>query len=111
MVIVKNAAGCSATSAIYDYNTGIHDALKNLSISVFPNPNKGVFTVSLTANVPTDVNMSIQNSLGQTVYSKHKITINGKFSELITFDKMVPGMYFLIIKNKEGSSVNKFFVE
>jgi M6 family metalloprotease-like protein len=110
-VSVKNASGCTASSAIYDYNTGINDLANRISMSVYPNPNNGTFTISISGIVSSPVSLFIQNSLGQIAYSTNDLYIMDRFSKQISIDKPAQGMYFLILKNKDGQTAYKFFVE
>lgn len=50
-VIVYNAAGCSDTSSVFGYGTGISKVLQNNGISVFPNPAADLVFVTTTQKV------------------------------------------------------------
>jgi M6 family metalloprotease-like protein len=110
-VIIKNANGCSASSIMYDFNTSIREIGRNVNMIVYPNPNNGSFTLNISGDIISTVRLTIQNSLGQTVYSVNDLKIKGNYSEIINMNKMVPGMYHLVLTNKEGQSVTRFFVE
>jgi uncharacterized repeat protein (TIGR01451 family) len=74
------------------------------TFDVFPNPNKGVFTVKLNVAKPTKMQLSILNYLGQTIKSE-TITADN-YAE--TFDlSAVPNGIYLVKLTIEGRSVVK----
>lgn len=111
-VIVKNANGCGTASAPFNFKyTGINEIGKNVKLAVYPNPNNGLFTLTISGSIHSPVSLIIQNSLGQNIYTKNGINVNGQYSELINLDKMVQGIYYLILTNTEGQTVSRVFVD
>jgi M6 family metalloprotease-like protein len=111
-VVVKNANGCAAKSALYNFTyVGIREIGQNVSMNVYPNPNNGSFTFNISGNISSPVNLLIQNSLGQTIYSRNDISMVGTYTEKINLKNLAPGIYHIMLTNKEGRSVSRFFVE
>jgi Zn-dependent metalloprotease len=89
--IAERKQGWSAT-----YNsliTGIADNLTSESISVYPNPNNGQFTISFPANNSKDIVIKIFNTIGEEVWNysnkgKNDTQINADLS------KEASGIYF-----------------
>jgi len=88
-----------------------NDSLNAFQMKVFPNPNTGLFTITLnmaTAN-REKIKMTIVNLLGQVVYSKEYEEGGTLITETIELDKSLPvGVYTLqvTIGNKvENTSV------
>jgi len=80
------------------------------SLSLFPNPNKGTFTLSGT--VPgREVNYEVTNMLGQVVYKGTAQPVNGRINEQVRPESMVPGSYLLRVKTETGNVTFHFVVE
>jgi hypothetical protein len=84
--------------------TAIND-VKNSQFKVYPNPTNGVFAIELVGNAEYDV--SVNNVLGQTVYSTTTNGINTPI-DLSNFDK---GIYTVELKNKNAIYTEKVVVE
>lgn len=69
----------------------------SLLIKIYPNPNKGVFTLELNMPYAADpIVVELVNALGQIVYSKMVPSNNAYINEHIELESSVPtGIYFL----------------
>jgi PKD repeat protein len=89
--------------------TGIEE--KNIEkISVYPNPNFGIFTVELN-NVPGDfVSVKVLNSLNKVVFKKHNIRLNNHTKLDMDLSNLNKGLYFLVFENYRGSAVQRIII-
>jgi len=88
--VIVNDGLCSDTSACVVMSTvGINELGNNTSLSVYPNPSNGVFTVGST----TEGSFLIVNELGQIIQTV-KLTANNNFNANI--EGLNNGMYFLV---------------
>ncbi len=81
---------------------------------VYPNPNKGEFTIhgTLTANTDEDVYAEINNLLGQTVFTSTLHSRKGIIDERIHMSNSISnGMYILTLRSGSNSKVYHFIVE
>lgn len=86
--------------------TGIEEYSKNSTISVFPNPSTGLFTLKL--NTTDDSNIEIINMLGQTVYAEKVLGEN----PTINLQHLPNGMYSAkISKNGKALSTAKIIIQ
>ena len=83
--------------------TEIND-IENSQFTMYPNPTNGVFTIELDDNEKYDV--SVNNVLGQTVYSTTTDGINTNI-DLSNFDK---GVYNVELKNKNSIYTEKVII-
>lgn len=104
-LIVTNSTTCngSDTSSII-INIPTCAQIKNInavfnSIKVYPNPSKGVFTISMDAT-SSDTELEVYNSIGQLILSKKTITSTAQ----LDLSKQANGIYYL--KLKGNSEVN-----
>jgi hypothetical protein len=74
------------------------------TFDVYPNPNKGIFTVKLNVAKPTKMQLNILNYLGQTIKSEAIMVDN--YAETFDLSAMPNGIY-LIKLTVDGQSVVK----
>jgi hypothetical protein len=83
----------------------------NVGVSVFPNPNKGTFSIKLSSEKNEKVRVSIRNMIGESVLSEEEITVNGELVKTIDLSKMAEGIYFLVIENNNKVLTEKIIVQ
>ena len=80
---------------------GIDEANSTIDMALYPNPNKGQFTLNLTTQNTTDLRISITNIHGQEVFVKNNFDNINVINEEINIGN-VKGVYFVnIITNNE----------
>jgi len=73
------------------------------NIQVYPNPNKGEFTISMNREIK-DVSLYITNTVGEILYIEHN---NVFTSQLIQLNTLKPGIYFVhLVDSKSGKTLN-----
>ena len=102
----------SATNMGATIYTGIKsNNLLSSNISLFPNPNNGKFNFSVTLPESTNLNFTIVNILGQSVYTK---TENNISHAVLNYDlnSLEKGVYFInITDSKNNKTVKKMIIE
>jgi len=110
--IASNAYGADTAQYTFrtNYCVGINQVTDNNSISVYPNPNNGNFTLSVTGDARGKVNLEILNNIGQTVYQ----SVYNKDADVMSADcslsLLAKGIYFVRVTTGSGSSVEKLVV-
>lgn len=104
-----------------DTITDEDDAPKNLKISkkpleleelsMFPNPNNGVFTLKLQGESDAKVNVRVLNVEGKTIYNQKLKPSGGLCTQEIDISKEGKGMYFLNIEQKGKYLSRKIVVQ
>ena len=90
--------------------TGISDNYFNGFLEVYPNPSNGKITLEMNAVATDKYNVTINNLLGQTVYTIEK-DINGFFIEDIDITKFGKGTYLITISNSSSIITEKLIFE
>jgi hypothetical protein len=73
------------------------------SVSVYPNPSKGLVNVSVALDKASDLNIVITNALGQVVYSGAEYNVS---TQVISLNlDLSNGMYNINLQTQEGSVV------
>ncbi len=98
IVYVLNSNGCLAQDTFSLVPLGIKGALKEGSVKIFPNPNRGSFSVKL---VETNITEGL---VAEMVTMKGSLVQSQEFTGVseIRFSGLRGGFYFLLLKNGDG---------
>jgi len=77
---------------------------------VFPNPNKGEFTIKLNNTLTSNINVEVYDLRGRVIY-KNKYKDTGDFNEKINLNNVQSGMYILNVSDGQRKSTKKIIVE
>ena len=103
-----NTSNCSFDLDITNPNTtGIADNTR-VNIAIFPNPNKGLFTIDLGSEMKGDVTIQVYNLLGSIVYNETKENKNIAYN--LDLQHVEKGIYYLSIKGEQKSIVKKIMI-
>lgn len=83
--------------------------INDVSMSLYPNPNQGDFTIELNYDHPGDYKMNIFNNLGQAVEEKMLYFSIGKKQNIQT--NLVKGSYFVVLENEGSRFVFKLIIQ
>ena len=90
-MIARNDAGCEcSTTKCISVTTDITDAESmNSAVSIYPNPNSGIFNVTLAADINSDMTVNVYNTLGEMVRT---ITVNSNATS-VDLTEFASGVY------------------
>lgn len=104
-VVVADSNGCNSSVNMDVIISGVEELWNEKNISVYPNPNAGVFTVEvLNAAAFVEgggdhtVSVWIENELGQKVFSDEKKISSSTFKEEIDIREVPPGIYYIRLR-------------
>jgi len=100
--------GCPATTTITQVVascTGINSLSYEKSVSLFPNPNNGEFSLNIEFSI-NNGEIELRNVLGQIVFSEEEKILNAHFLKKIDARGFSPGLYILSVKT-DHVTVNK----
>ena len=84
--------------------------MHDISLSVFPNPNNGQFTLKVESVVAKRMNVVIFNSLGSLVYTE-QLSINGTLNKNINLSNLSKGVYFIRLQTNEDVVIRKIIIQ
>ncbi len=90
--------------------TGIGE-LASSSLSVFPNPGNGLFTIALDKNVQNTVNIKITNAFGKIVYQENSIPAGKISGTTIDLSKQPNGIYILSLEDNKSILQKKLVIK
>jgi len=79
-------------------------------ISIYPNPNIGIFAVEMDKFSGENVSVKVLNSLSVVVFENNDITIEGNAKLDMDLSHLHKGLYFLVIENYQGSAVQRIII-
>jgi Mg-chelatase subunit ChlD len=99
-VTVTGENGCSSTSDpfLVDKLLGIENPAEAGGFDLFPDPNEGVFVVSLRTERPGSVELTVVNTLGQIVEQFRSEHAEGAFRREIRLGGRPSGMYIVHVR-------------
>jgi hypothetical protein len=114
-VLVSDSKGCVKSDSIevsIIFPTGISQIEFHQNFNIYPNPNKGVFTISANPNSKKVVKtLEIFDPLGRLIYVEDIENVSTKFDRLIVLDLASPGIFNIKIITQDSILVSKFIVE
>lgn len=94
--VIVTDGNCTDTSACYSItNVGIDNSFIKESISVAPNPSKGIYNISINSGFKK-AQISIYNAIGQRIVESNGITANTFSIDMTGYER---GIYYLEIIN------------
>jgi len=107
-MIASNAAGCEcSTTKCVTMTTDITDAESmNNAVSVYPNPNSGLFNVSLSADINSDMTVKVFNTLGELVKT---VVVNNNATEVNMTD-CAAGVYMVKVYAENQVATKKITI-
>jgi len=80
------------------------------SLSLYPNPSTGRFTIELSTTRATEANIHVSNLVGKQVYSERIAIGHSSYSQTIDLSHLDNGMYILSIESPEVNVFRKLVI-
>ena len=113
MVMVTDNKGCVGKDSVmvsFKVCGGIEE-LAGVAVEVYPNPNRGIFTLGMTAMKTERLDISVMDPSGKTVYHTSNLEVSGQFTEKIDVSHLAPGAYLLMVSNGSGKTIRKIVIQ
>jgi len=95
---------------VVDEVAGISDFSEGINFGIYPNPNKGVFTLNIASNENTSFSLRILNAIGVKVYHEDDIALNKVYKNTIDLRNFNEGLYFVNVIYKDRNYIRKIVV-
>ncbi len=90
---------------------GVNEVAQDNYVNVYPNPNDGKFTITVSAPFDNNSTLSVLNNLGESVYQEKINNQNAEYTANIDISTLTKGIYVLVISgNKESKTIRKLIV-
>lgn len=91
--------------------TGIDNLSQNNSLTIYPNPNKGIFITDFFEGNSGFYTIEVRNALSQLIYSDKLFLSGTKFKKTINLSGESRGVYSLTIQSDKTKTVHKIIIE
>jgi hypothetical protein len=85
-------------------------SMDNQGISIYPVPNDGQFTVSMSGYSNEIFTISVYNNLGIKIFEKQHIEVNGTLNQVIDLRPVPDGVYTVTMENAQKQVVKRIVV-
>ncbi len=79
--------------------------------SIFPNPNNGVFEITLNTTEAVEMNVEVINAVGQVIYNRNYGKISGSIVEKVSLTGATAGIYLVKVSVNGKESVYRMSVQ
>jgi len=86
------------------------DNFEFASLNLYPNPNKGNFTIELESDSNSDIKVSVADLRGRQIFDR-KYANNGTFNQTINLENTQSGVYLVTITDGVKKTVKKIVIE
>lgn len=105
---------CTTTTTqsiiVVEFGVGIGEILSDDGFTVYPNPNTGLFTVELELSDASDLQIELNNVLGQRVY-QNSLEQRSYWRKDFDMSSYVKGVYLLRIATSKGVLQRRIIIE
>jgi len=96
--VIVTLNGCNSdTSNVVHYTSGIEDSNTGYELSIYPNPNSGIFHIVCDLETQKEVSFKVIDYLGKSLYYTEPKKYFGKIDKSINLSGLLSGIYKLIV--------------
>jgi PKD repeat protein len=100
----------SQTIIVVPFGVGIEELFSDDDLLVYPNPNTGLFTVEVDLDVPSDINIRLNNILNQRAYQT-TLANHSYWRKEFDLSSYVHGVYLLTVSTDTGVLHRRIIIE
>lgn len=100
----------SQSIVVVEFGVGIEEVLSDADLNIYPNPNTGQFTVELELEEASDLQVELNNVLGQRVY-RQELQQQRYWRKEFDMTSYASGIYVLSIATERGVLQRRIIIE
>nr|MBC8343204.1 T9SS type A sorting domain-containing protein [Bacteroidota bacterium] len=111
-VTVTDNIGCQDSDTVeVTFVMGIEDVNKQINISLFPNPTKGLLTISITDYTGSNLSFEITDITGRLISSERLKINNNKTIRELDLSSYPKGVYFIRFQDDNLNKTEKIIIQ
>ena len=114
VTVTDTITGCAVTDTVvvnFSSCVGIYSPSENINLTVYPNPNNGVFTLNVSTTNVKELEVKVMNIQGQIVFAKNNFDNISNVKEQIDLSNNANGIYFITVTSDKGVKTHKVIVQ
>jgi len=119
MLIVTSTMSCaipnfamSNTMVVHAHTNGVNSTAASFdAVELFPNPNRGDFTLRGELLSSSDATIEVVNALGQTIYTEHVSAPAARMNKTISLGNVAAGIYMVRLSQDGATRVMRCSVQ
>ncbi|MEI7725131.1 MAG: T9SS type A sorting domain-containing protein [Bacteroidota bacterium] len=108
-VVTLNGCSSPISNKVWVVITGVGE-LSASRINVYPVPNDGRFTVSITSPAAETYSIQVFDQVGRRIYEISDLQVNGTVEKQIDLRPVAGGVYSVVIMNRDRKVVKKVLI-
>jgi hypothetical protein len=97
VVVTINGFASAPSNKIHFVTTDVKDILDESGVEIYPNPNRGLFTVAIDLNGACKLDIYVYNSIGTRVFEMRNLNLSGKTELPFDLVSSPAGIYYIKI--------------
>lgn len=102
-----NCTRADSVLIVFKDCAGIEEIGKPFSSEVYPNPNKGEFSLTLHSQKPEILTLRFYNPLNFIVFEEDNVSLTDILRKTFSLQNLPSGIYFLEIEKRDGSRITE----
>ncbi len=106
-----NECGSFTFTQTVDVKVSVNEIAFIESIRIYPNPNKGVFSINIRSKQKAAIELKVVDIIGREILNSQLVINEGNNIKEIKLNEITAGQYFVVIKSNTKIAVEKIIIE
>ena len=108
-VVTVNGCSSGESNRVYVVMVGIGE-LQASGVVIYPVPNRGIFTASISSPTLQTVSLQVYNMTGQLIYRRNDLQVKGTLNQQIDLTPVRPGVYTVVISDGTSKIIRRIII-
>jgi hypothetical protein len=109
-IVTLNGCSSAVSNEIYVVMTGIENFSDDLTVTLYPNPGDGKFTIRIHAVKQEKYDLKVISNLGLPVYEQKDFPGNGSTEQIMDLRSVPAGVYWVVLRNDNTNIIKKIII-
>jgi len=109
-IVTLNGCSSAVSNEIYVVMTGMENHNDDISVTLYPNPSNGLFTIRIHEVKQEKYDLKVINNLGLSVYEQTDVQGYGSIEQTLDLRSVAAGVYWVILRNNNTNIIKKIII-